>query len=124
MIVGTVTERGVPTISITVGGVRYDAVIDTGFNGDLELPDALRPHVRPQPLAQSLSLLAGGVTIVEDLFLVDFPFDGQIMQAEASFVEGDEILIGTKLLSEYRLEVNFVNGTVSVERARPLTQTP
>jgi predicted aspartyl protease len=124
VIVGTVTERGVPTISITVGGARYDAVIDTGFNGDLELPEALRAHVDPQPLAQSLSLLAGGITIVEDLFLVDFPFDGHSMEAEASFVESDEILIGTKLLCEYRLEVNFVNKTVSIERARPVTQSP
>jgi len=117
VIVGTVSDRGVPTIAITVGGVLYDAVIDTGFNGDLELPEALRAHVDARPLAQSLSLLAGGVTIVEDLFLVGFPFDGKHVEAEASFVEGNEILIGTKLLSAYRLEINFVQRTVQIEKA-------
>jgi len=117
VIVGAVTDRRVPTISIAVGGAIYSAVIDTGFYGDLELPEALRAEVSARPLAQSLSLFAGGVTIVEDLFLVDFPFDGQSVEAEASFVEGDEILIGTKLLSAYRLEIDFVKRTVQIDKA-------
>jgi predicted aspartyl protease len=117
VIVGSVSDRGVPTVSIPVSGVTHDAVIDTGFNGDLELPESLRQHVNPRPLAKSLSLLAGGVTIIEDLYLVDFPFDGEVFEAEASFVEGDEILIGTKLLGTYRLEVDFVKRTVRIEKA-------
>lgn len=46
---------------------------------------------------------------------VDFPFDGTVT-AEATFVPGQEILIGTRLLSRYRLEVNFVQRTVLLER--------
>ena len=36
MIVGTVSADGVPTITLSVAGQDWPAVIDTGFNGDLE----------------------------------------------------------------------------------------
>lgn len=118
MIVGTVTARRIPMISITIDGVSYRAVIDTGFNGDLELPESLRAQVAARLLAQSLSHLAGGVSIVEDIYLVDFPFDDQTVEAEASFVDGDEILIGTKLLKQHRLEIDFVKRTVRIETSK------
>ncbi len=103
-------------VSVEVAGIVYRAVIDTGFNGDLELSESLRDKLTARWAAKSLALLAGGVTIVEDIYLVDFPFDGRTVEAEASFVEGDEILIGTKLLSDHRLEIDFVKKTVRIER--------
>ena len=42
MIVGTVSADGVPTITLSVAGQDWPAVIYTGFNGDLELPETLR----------------------------------------------------------------------------------
>ena len=61
-----------------------------------------------------------GQTIEEDVYLVEFPFDGQIVQAEATFVLGTQILMGTHLLRDYRLTVDFVGKTVELERvAKP-----
>jgi predicted aspartyl protease len=92
------------------------AVIDTGFNGDLELPLALRETLNARSRGETLSELAGGQTIVEELFWVDFPFDGRTVQADATFVAGQTILPGTHLLQHYRLEINFVARTVLLER--------
>ena len=50
------------------------------------------------------------------MYLVEFPFDGQTVQAEATFVSGSHILIGTHLLREYSLQINFVSKTVQLER--------
>ena len=47
MITGIVTEDGVPLIHISVGDRLWPAVIDTGFNGWLELPDSCRDAVTP-----------------------------------------------------------------------------
>ncbi len=47
---------------------------------------------------------------------MDFPFDGQTLEAEATFAPGAEILVGTHLLRQYRLEINFVSQTVLLER--------
>ena len=67
------------------------------------------------------SALAGGQIIDEDAYLVDFPFDGQIIQAEATFVSGPQILIGTHLLREYCLEINFVSRTVELVKLETIS---
>lgn len=61
--------------------------------------------------------LAGGQSVEEDVYLVDFPFDGRVVQAEVTFVYGSRILIGTRLLREYSLHINFVSRTIQLERA-------
>jgi len=116
MIQGTVTEDGVPMVSLLVAGRTWSATVDTGFNGDLELPDALRPFVNPRFLTPTEWLLAGGQRIVEDTYEVEFPFDGARLAVEATFVADDSILIGTGLMAQYRLTVDFVAGTVLLER--------
>ena len=63
------------------------------------------------------SILASGQQSEEDLYLVDFPFDNQVVLAEATFVRGNEILIGTQLLRQYRLEIHFPDRTVRLDRA-------
>jgi hypothetical protein len=72
--------------------------------------------VHTQPLHRIRSLLAGGVTIEEDSYRVNFPFDGQAIVAEATFTPGSQILIGTHLLRYHRLEIDFAIRTVRLER--------
>ena len=113
---GSVNTEGTPTVTITLAGQQWPAIIDTGFNSDLELPEQLRAYVNPRPLGRISSLFGGGQTIKEDLFEVDFPFDGAVVAAEATFVPGKDLLIGTRLLSRYRLGINHFQRTVELER--------
>src|SRR5205823_418837 len=98
LITGTVTEGGVPAIPVTIASALYSGIIDTGFNGDVELPLKLRDEVNARFFCRAKSLLAGGITIEDDLYIVDFPFDGKTVRAHATFVQGTDILIGTRLL--------------------------
>src|SRR5207244_445867 len=82
---------------LTIAGHSWSAIIDTGFNGDLELPETLRPLLNARPHQRIRSLLAGGRLVDEDSDLVDFSFDGGVIVAEATFVPGIDILIGTHL---------------------------
>jgi predicted aspartyl protease len=107
LISGVVDKNGVPRIPVQVAGKVHGAVIDTGFNGDLELPEVLRQHVNPRWTFQAISHLAAGVTVLEDVYTVDFTFYGKLVEAEATFVEGDDILIGTRLLRGYSLRIAF-----------------
>ncbi|MYF55608.1 hypothetical protein F4225_07565 [Candidatus Poribacteria bacterium] len=116
MIFGVVTDDGVPTITLSIAGKYWQATIDTGFNGDLELPEVLRNSLNARYVGKVTSALAGGQTIEEDVYLIDFPFDGSIIQADTTFVANSQILIGTHLLREYRLQINFVDQTVELER--------
>jgi hypothetical protein len=80
-----------------------------------ELPQRLLSHVNARFVGRVTSLLAANRRIEEDIFLVDFPFDGQTVRTQATFVDGDEILIGTRLLRDYRLQIDFPAGTVAIK---------
>ena len=118
MIQGTVSADGVPTITLSIAGQEWPAIMDTGFNGDLELPEGLRDGLHARYVGRVTSALAGGQIIEEDAYLVEFPFDDQTVQAEATFVSGSQILIGTHLLRAYCLQINFVGRTVQLERGK------
>jgi predicted aspartyl protease len=113
---GVVSTVGVPTLTLRIAGKDWPAIIDTGFNGDLELPEGLRDSLNARYIGRSTAALAGGQSVEEDTFIVQFPFDGQTVQAEGTFVVGSEILIGTHLLREYSLRIDFVSKTVLLER--------
>jgi predicted aspartyl protease len=116
LITGTVNPDGVPTVLLTVAAQTWPATVDTGFNGDLELPDSLRPFVNARFKGHALSVLASGQNILEEVFVVDFPFDGETAEADASFVFGGEILLGTHLLRAYHLDINFPARTGLLEK--------
>ena len=116
MIEGSVTDDGVPQIELMISGSTWTAVVDTGFNGDLELPMQLQESVHAEHLGSIVSSLAGGQSITEENYDVQIPFDGQTVHAQATFVDADEVLIGTRLLRDYRLFIDFPAGTVILER--------
>lgn len=116
MIDGTVSEEGVPVIALEVGGEKWIAIIDTGFNGALELPAGLQGRLAGRFVGRVVSQLASGHEIEEDLYLVEFLFDGEMQHAEAMFAPVEEILIGTRLLKQHRLIVDFRQRTVTIEQ--------
>jgi predicted aspartyl protease len=118
VIAGKVSADGVPFISIPISGQEWQATIDTGFNGELELPEGLRSSITIPYIGQTRFSLAAGQTSIEDTYLVNFPFDGKVLVAEATFTPGSDILIGTGLIRDYKLIVNFPNRTLSLERVR------
>jgi predicted aspartyl protease len=116
LIDGIITEDGVPAIDVELVSQHWQAIIDTGFNGELELPERLRSHMNAEFVGRVTSLLAANQRIEEDVFLVDFPFDGRTARVQATFVDGDAILIGTGMLRDYRLRVDFPARTVAIEK--------
>jgi predicted aspartyl protease len=116
VIAGDVSDAGVPVITLEIAGQEWPAIIDTGFNGDLELPEELQGKLNDQPAGRLRSALAGGQVIEEDAFSVDIPFDDQILQAIATFVSDSQILIGTNLLRAYHLQIRFASKTLRLER--------
>ena len=107
---------GTPYIELRIGERTWKAVIDTGFNADLELPQALFDTVVIRHLGEAVSHLAAGCTTTQDYYLVRLPFDDGMIEATASFVDNNEILVGTALLKDYVLTIDFVLGSVLVQR--------
>jgi hypothetical protein len=84
-------------ITLSIAGQDWPAIVDTGFNGDLELPESLRTALNARYVGRVTS-------------------DGQIIHAEATFVPGSQILIGTHLIREYQLQIDFVHQSVQLAR--------
>lgn len=117
LIEGVVTEDGVPAIFVDLGNQRWEAIIDTGFNGDLELPEPLRMHADPQ-VRRPGDLNSGRESTHRGRrFSCRFPIRWPDGSMQATFVDGEEILIGNGLLRDYRLQVDFPAKRVAVERA-------
>jgi clan AA aspartic protease len=114
--VGIVTAEGEPIVQLPVAGQTWTAVIDTGFNGDVELPESLRPSVNARFVTQTEWSLASGQRSIEDTYEADFPFDGETLAVEATFATDNRILLGTHLLRHYRLLVDFPARTVLLEK--------
>jgi len=62
---GTVTLDDIPVVMLPVAGKSWMAIIDTGFNGDLELPELLRTHFSPRSRGEVVSALAAGQLVTE-----------------------------------------------------------
>lgn len=123
MMVGTVSADGVPILRLSIAGQDWPAIIDTGFNGDLELPEELHAVLTARYVGRVTSALAGGQHIEEDVYVVEFPFDGHLLRAEATFVADSHILIGTHLLREYELHIDFVARSVQLtHKSRDLSE--
>ena len=103
-------------IEVEAGNRCWQAIIDTGFNGELELPEQLQSHLNAMFVGRATSLLAANQRIEEDVYLVDFPFDGRMVRVQATFVAGAEILIGTRMLRDYRLQIDFPARTVAIDK--------
>lgn len=116
MIEGTVDDDGVPIILLEFGEQKLAAIVDTGFNGDLELPEILRGVLNPRFIGSVRSDLAGDVSIEEDVFEVTMDFDGRVVVAEASFSRASLGLVGTHFLRDYRLTIDFVARTLVLAR--------
>jgi len=70
----------------------WGAVLDTGSTGDLQLPNSLFEQLNPTPWGIVDSVLANSEVIQEEVFIVDCPFDGETIAAEATFTPNEEIL--------------------------------
>ena len=110
---------GSPMVWVTVGGQTFEAVLDTGFEGGLQLPDAWLPRLRasiPAPHQQLTYQLADGRITRTNSYLLEAVLDGESIRVETIFLDGDEILLGVDALRDYRLVIDFPAGTVALDR--------
>jgi predicted aspartyl protease len=81
---GELAHGGTPILRLNIAGTEWIAIIDTGFSGDLELPQALAQYFQGTPSGQQEFALASGILVMDDMFVIDFPFDGETLPAHVS----------------------------------------
>ena len=117
MIDGVVAENGVPLIMLPLADEDWGTIVDTGFNGALELPATLSSRMSLTSVGFITSVLASGVTVEEEAFRTFIEFDGEQIEVDVTFADVEQVLLGTWLLANHRLEIDFPKATVRLTRA-------
>lgn len=117
---GHFDEYHQPRAAITVYGARgdlaLDAVIDTGFDGDVCLPLSIAIELGLELYGAQHTQLADGSVKNELVFIGQAGFEGQLSQeVEILLTEAEEALIGVGFLSEWRLSIDFPRELIRIQ---------
>jgi len=108
MIEGYIDEYGQPRVSLVVGGTRQltlDAVIDTGFDGDLCLPIEIAIGLGLKLKGLMNVELANGATKRELVFAGTAKLGKMTKDVRIVLTEAADALLGTNMFSY--LEIDF-----------------
>ena len=121
LITGQINQAGSPILRITVYGnkdeVTIDGILDTGFDGFICLPIAVAVPLGLELTNVTDSELADG-TLVEDelVFAGEVLWDDEVIDADIVLTKSTDTLIGTGLLMNSDVRLNFHTGEVLIEQ--------
>jgi len=123
LITGRINQAASSIIRITVygnkGEVEIDGILDTGFDGFICLPIAVAVPLGLELIDVTDSELADG-TIVQDelVFAGKVLWDGEVIDADIVLTRSADTLIGTAMLMNSEVRLNFHTGEVVIEQQR------
>ena len=121
MITGTVTLSRDAIIRLEVLNARgqpveFDAVVDTGFNGSLTLPQYVIQQLGMTWRLRGSVTLATGAQEACDIYAGAVLWDGRTVNILVEAADTDP-LVGMKLMSGYRIIIEDIDGgSVIIER--------
>ena len=117
MATGQLTPTGRATVAVEIAGQNFEAVIDTGYEGGLQLPLDWLAILAPPVHARVTYQLGTGVIVTRDTYLVSFTMDGHTQTVETLFGDSDELLLGVDAMRDYRLVIDYPASTAALDRA-------
>lgn len=114
MITGIVNADREAVIRLLVVGSSgrqqtVDAVIDTGFSGDLTLPASVITSLGLNWLGREPGMLADGSTDLFDVYSAAVLWEGQVQAIEVE-AANTQPLVGMNLLHRYSIRIDVVDG--------------
>jgi clan AA aspartic protease len=117
---GYVDRNRLCRAEITVIGGRQtivvDAVLDSGFNGDLCLPAQAAIQLGLELYGMQRIELADGTKKRELFFTGEVVFNGESRAAEIFLTDSEDALIGAGLLLDHILTLNYIDQIVEITR--------
>ncbi|MBM3707309.1 MAG: hypothetical protein FJW69_03050 [Actinobacteria bacterium] len=94
---------------------KISAVVDTGFNGYISIPANLIGESDWDFIGTEEYELANGEIVEEKVYIGKIIFDGDELQVFSLTNRSTDVLIGTKVLKNKILKVDFKNSRVIIE---------
>ena len=118
MIRGFVNENDEPLIPIALllrgRPRRFQAVLDTGFNGYLSVPESVVQRGGWYFAGYEEYEIATGDRVRERVYLGEVIFGRRRFTTHAVTSRSEDVLIGTKFLSDKALHIDFKRRTVRI----------
>lgn len=113
---GDVNSSREALVEIRLGGERIECVIDTGFNGALILPRLFIDRLGIPIRGRLAFEIVGGTSLVAPVAYANIEWLDEEREVEIIVSDGYDALIGTELLEETTLSINYVTRTVSIAK--------
>jgi len=117
-IAGYISNKAEPIINIIVRGLRaqieIEAIIDTGFNGCLCLPIEIAVQLGLELCAVEKYELADGDIKRVNVFMGSIIWFNKGERINIILTDSEQALIGTSLLQDKRLEIDFRSDKVTI----------
>ena len=115
---GFVNENDEPLVPITLllknKPRRFQAVLDTGFNGYLSAPESVIQRSGWYFVGYEEYEIATGDRVRQRVYLGDIIFDRQRITTHVVTSRAADVLIGTRLLSAKTPHIDFKKRTVRI----------
>jgi clan AA aspartic protease len=112
-----------PTCEVEVMGSRarlpVTAIIDTGFDGDICIPTPLAVQLGLELTAETQVELADGTIKTQLVFAGSVHFLGKTREVAIYISDSYDSLVGTAMLADCRLTIDFPTGKVRLVRKPP-----
>jgi clan AA aspartic protease len=95
-----------------------EAVVDTGFNGDLCISIYQRNKIELIFSHTQKFELGDGSVPEQDVFVGQMVFDKQKLWVHVLVSESEDTLVGAALLVDKKLDIDYVNKTVRIRNSR------
>lgn len=93
-------------------GETVECLVDTGFTGALVLPQALVTRLKLPVVGREVFEMVGGRQFVASVAFADIEWLGETRTVRV--IVSDDTLLGTELLEETRLTIDYIDHTLSV----------
>src|SRR5437870_10738825 len=119
MLVGLVNPHREPIIRLILLSSRnrsqsHSAVVDTGFNGTLSLPETLIRRLGWRWIGHESYEIATGDVVREKVFVGRIRWMQRIHEVDVVASHAKDILIGTRLLEGCRLVIDFRKNRLQI----------
>jgi clan AA aspartic protease len=112
---GRVNELAEACVTIRfISGQTIECVIDTGFSGGLMLPRSFIEQIPYLEIGRETFILAGGGEIKADVVAVEASWLNNVQSFASVISEGGDALIGTDLLKNTVLRIDYISSQVEI----------
>lgn len=118
---GYFSVRNDPVIRLDVSSSNVEFLVDTGFNGGLIIPNEIAEglDVNYDRGLEEFSSVTGTTFLASGCSMMITWFGQAIRVPVATSAEVKEAILGSKMLKDCRLIIDYVDGTVTIMQLSP-----